>query len=58
MIQVKFATDSDAFSGDLLTEEAARILRAVADRLEACGGLATGSLLDRNGNYVGTWRLS
>jgi hypothetical protein len=57
MLTLKVATDNAAFEADLLTEECARILRAVAERIEDCGGLATGNIQDANGNHVGTWTL-
>jgi hypothetical protein len=57
MLTLKVATDNAAFEADLLTEECARILRAVAERIEDCGGQSTGSIQDANGNHVGTWSL-
>ncbi|MGX1323263.1 hypothetical protein AB7M17_006716 [Bradyrhizobium sp. USDA 377] len=46
---VSIKTDSDAFAGDHFEREIARILRQIADRLEA-GHRACGSVQDVNGN--------
>jgi hypothetical protein len=43
-------TENDAFAGEGFSREIARILRAVADRVE-CGETA-GAALDANGNRV------
>ena len=54
MFTVKFSTANEAF--DMPTDEMARILRDIADRVER--GIAIGSagkVLDVNGNTVGKW---
>lgn len=55
---VKVDTDNAAFEDDGLRYECARILRNVADKIEA--GEATGlfqTVYDVNGNDVGRWKL-
>ena len=54
MFILKFSTDNAAFDGDLRTEEIARILRQIADRIEGeCR--EGGRIYDQNGNGIGTW---
>lgn len=48
---VSIKTEHDAFAGDQFEPEIARILRQIADRLEA-GHRACGSVQDANGNRV------
>ena len=57
MFTLKFATDNAAFEGEALEAECARLLRQIAKRLEVREE-ATGTIMDANGNYVGTWTLS
>ncbi len=54
MLTVSFNTDNDAFT-PYVTNESARILREIADMLEAkhINGVAR----DYNGNIVGAWAL-
>ena len=57
MLKIEFETENAAFH-DNLTGECARILRALADRLDAFGDASDNGLLrDSNGNLVGTWRI-
>lgn len=53
MFTLKLETDNDAFAGSVESErnEIARILRDVADRMEA--GRFTRSIYDLNGNRIG-----
>jgi hypothetical protein len=55
MFKIEFATDNAAFDDDG-AGEVARILRAVADQVEAGGG--QGQARDYNGNTVGQWSLT
>lgn len=58
MFYMKFKTKNDAFRGDSIESEIARILRDTAQRIE--NGEATGlhqNLRDLNGNVVGTFKL-
>lgn len=55
MFALKMETDNAAFDDGGAGAECARILRAVADRLE--GGHEDGVLHDLNGNRVGVWSL-
>lgn len=50
-----FTTDNAAFDADH-GGEAARILRHIADRMDA--GAISGRAVDENGNTVGDWHLS
>lgn len=52
MFTLKIALGNDAMNSP---EEVAAALRAVADRLDA--GRTQGTILDANGNTVGTWDL-
>lgn len=64
MLTLKVDTDNAAFFGDgdqvsnsdARAVECARILRAVAGRLEECE--SSGVLRDLNGNCVGSWKVS
>lgn len=53
--RLTFNMDNEAFAGDGC-DEAARILREVANKVEA--GRTEGSIMDANGNNVGTWEVS
>lgn len=56
-LSVELDTGNDAVIANPC-EEVARMLRAVADRIEHCGnGCASGNLRDLNGNTVGTFNL-
>ncbi|MBR1002693.1 hypothetical protein ABIF65_005966 [Bradyrhizobium japonicum] len=48
---VSIKTENDAFAGDQFEREIARMLRQIADRLEA-GHRTCGSVQDANGNRV------
>lgn len=50
MITIKIRTENAAFEGDAYGPEAARILRQIADDLEACRGNVRGTYSDINGN--------
>lgn len=59
-VKIQFSTDNAAFceaggeeSDGARQAESARILRAIADKLEA--GQESGPVMDANGNKVGTW---
>jgi hypothetical protein len=56
MLEIKIHTDNAAFD-DNVPGEVARILRALADKIEAGIGsdLERGTLLDVNGNPTGTY---
>jgi hypothetical protein len=56
-VTVRFTMENDAFQdpNGSYGDEAARLLRVAADRIEAGG--TGGKLLDVNGNTVGTWRI-
>jgi hypothetical protein len=59
MFSLEFRTRNEAFGetpGDKATE-VARILRSIADRLEAEADGGTGKVRDLNGNAVGQWTL-
>ena len=56
MFTLTIKTDNAAFDGDLKTEELARILRVVADKLEGEARTA-GRCMDINGNGVGSFEL-
>lgn len=55
MFRLEIATDNDAFTDDNARAEVARILRRLADNVEA--GATDGHVRDVNGNRVGTWVL-
>ena len=55
MFELSFGTDSDAFIGIDKYNEAARILRRLADSLEA--HVNEGPVLDVNGNRMGAWYI-
>jgi len=57
MLKLGIHTDNAAFADDMLTEEVARILRAIADRIEGEHRME-GSAIDANGNKVGNWILT
>lgn len=52
---LQFNTDNAAFEGDNKPSEIARILRAVAFKVEA--GETEGKARDINGNSVGAWLI-
>jgi len=55
-LTIKVKTDNAAFEDDNLGPELARILRALAARVEeADGSDDNGLIFDINGNSVGTW---
>lgn len=54
MFEIQIATDNDAFTEDP-GWEVARCLRDVLEALE--NGRTAGTVLDVNGNRVGTWTL-
>ena len=58
MLTISCDTTNAAFDGDALRTESARILRALADRIEAgdFSGLYQ-TVRDSNGNACGTFRL-
>lgn len=49
-------SDGDALTGDHGPDELALILRGVADKVE--NYFTSGTLLDSNGNPVGTWAMT
>ena len=55
MFKLQFETDNSAFDDGAATE-VARILRAIADRVE--DGNFEGFATDNNGNSVGKFRLN
>lgn len=55
MLNVWVATRGDAFAEGHREREVTRLLRKVADRIEA--GEREGKLLDLNGNRCGDWSL-
>ena len=57
MFTLKLNTDNAAFEGEDKPLEVARILRAVASRLEQWGS-KNSPCLDCNGHIVGTWKLT
>jgi hypothetical protein len=59
MLQINIQTDNAAFD-DRCPQETARILRELADKIEAGigSGLERGVLIDSNGNSTGTWDWS
>lgn len=54
--ELDFETDNDAFAGEDLIGEVARILREIASKIE--GGTYSGGVRDINGNRVGGFHLS
>jgi len=52
MLNIKFDTANDAFCDDE-TGETVRILREIAKKIEQ--GRENGSVMDLNGNKIGTW---
>lgn len=52
---LKFEMDNDAFSDGAEANEAARILRDIADKIER--GRTGGTAADINGNTVGKWEI-
>jgi len=59
MLEFRCNTESAAFEGDQLRTECARILRAIAHRVEDGGEPldAWHTINDLNGNDVGRWRV-
>lgn len=57
MFKLHFDTDNAAFSDDP-ANEAARILREIADKLERGESLGGGPIRDANGNRVGHWEMT
>jgi hypothetical protein len=55
MFALRISTSNDAFADGSDLEEVARILREVADRIEA--GEPAGQVRDINGNTVGNYKL-
>ena len=55
MFKLKFETDNAAFESST-GDEAARILRQIAERLENYD--TDGAVMDANGNKIGAWSLS
>jgi hypothetical protein len=60
MFELKFATDNAAFDDDEATDEIARILRNLANRIRHphCEPGSRGFIFDVNGNPIGEWRWS
>ena len=61
MFKLEFDTDSDAFTdedgmGWSMQAEIKRILKRVSSQVE--DGQTQGSIIDLNGNKVGTWTLT
>jgi hypothetical protein len=54
MIKIEFKTDNAAFD-DMPGLEVARILRALAAKLESATGATNGPIHDTNGNRVGAY---
>ena len=54
-ITIEIRTENAAFADDLMTEEVARILRALADRLEF--RFESSKIVDVNGNACGSVRV-
>ena len=56
MLQITIETGNAAFD-DNVTQETARVLRSLADKIEAGigSGLDRGVLIDANGNSCGIW---
>lgn len=55
MFTLTFATSNAAFQDGQVTLETCRILREIADKLEA--GMCDGAAYDLNGNRVGSFVL-
>lgn len=55
MFVLQFETNNAAFEGEMLAAECARILRNLAQKVQA--GQDSGSVVDVNGNKCGTWHL-
>ncbi len=55
MFEISFTTSGDIFIGQDKYYEAARMLRRVADNLEAF--VSDGPVIDINGNRVGSWYI-
>lgn len=55
MVTVTFKTDNEAFDGQALFQESARILKIIAYSIER--GNDSGNCRDINGNKVGKWSL-
>jgi hypothetical protein len=55
MLKIEIETDNAAFAVGRPNEECARILRAIAEKLEH--GRDAGNCIDANGNKVGTWEV-
>ena len=56
MFRLHFETDNAAFDGENKHPETARILRAIADDIEA--GRRIRNISDPNGNRIGVFALS
>ena len=57
MVRIEFNTDNAAFEGDAgMIEETTRILLRLVQKIGA--GLEAGSILDVNGNRIGSWDIS
>jgi hypothetical protein len=56
--RLRIDTGNAAFDDDNRYAEVARILRALADRLDDRPGQTGGLVVDINGNNVGTWRFT
>jgi hypothetical protein len=54
MLEIQFQTANAAFD-DMPGLEIARILRALADKLESANGATNGPIHDSNGNRVGAY---
>jgi hypothetical protein len=58
MFKLEFATDNAAFQDGARIDEAARILREIADKMESKAQLGGGRVRDVNGNTVGHWEMT
>ena len=55
MVKIEFKTDNAAFQ-DGIEEETVRILLVLIQKIGA--GLEAGSILDVNGNRIGSWDIT
>jgi hypothetical protein len=57
MFKLSFNTDNDAFNQDYKQEEAARCLEDYVVK-QLRNGFASGTILDSNGNKIGSFNLT
>lgn len=58
MFKLEFEVTNAAFDDGNRVHEAARILRAIAAKLENGDQVGGGAVLDVNGNRVGHWEMT